>query len=45
MFVAKRSGKRVVLLAKDPVPTPWPVNFSDDIAKSEDELIRLLHKF
>jgi hypothetical protein len=25
MFIAKSSGKRVVLFAKDPVPTPWPI--------------------
>lgn len=44
MFVAKISGKRVILFAKDPVPTPWPVNFSDDIVTSEEELIKLLHE-
>ena len=44
MFIAKSSGKRVVLLAKDPVPTPWPVNFSDDIATTKEELFKLLHK-
>ena len=44
MFIAKSSGKRVVLLAKDPVPTPWPVNFSDDITTTKEELFKLLHK-
>ena len=44
MFIAKSSGKRVVLLAKDPVPTPWPINFVDDITTSEEELFKLLHK-
>ncbi|MFZ0568474.1 MAG: hypothetical protein WAM22_10760, partial [Nitrososphaeraceae archaeon] len=24
MFVAKKSGKKVILFAKDPIPTPWP---------------------
>jgi nucleoside 2-deoxyribosyltransferase len=44
MFVAKISGKMVILFAKDPVPTPWPVNFSDDIVTSQEELLKLLHK-
>jgi nucleoside 2-deoxyribosyltransferase len=42
MFVAKRSGKKVILLAKDPIPTPWPVNFSDYRVTNEGELIELL---
>jgi len=44
MFIAKSSGKRVVLFAKDPVPTPWPINFADDITTSEEELFKLLHR-
>ena len=44
MFVAKKSGKKVILFAKDPIPTPWPINFSDYRVKNEDELIELLHK-
>jgi hypothetical protein len=44
MFIAKSSGKRVVLLAKNPVPTPWPVSFADDITTSEEELFKLLHR-
>jgi nucleoside 2-deoxyribosyltransferase len=44
VFFAKKSGKKVILLAKDPVPTPWPINFSDYIVKDEDQLIELLHQ-
>jgi nucleoside 2-deoxyribosyltransferase len=44
MFVAKNSGKKVILLAKDPVPTPWPLNFSDSIITREEKLIMLLHE-
>ena len=44
MFVAKSSGKIIILFAKDPVPTPWPVNFSDEIVTSQEELLKLLHK-
>ena len=33
MFVAKNYGKKAILVVKDPIPTPWPVNFADcDIA-------------
>lgn len=42
MFVAKNSGKKVILLAKDSVPTPWSINFSDYVVTTEEELIRLL---
>jgi nucleoside 2-deoxyribosyltransferase len=44
VFFAKKSGKKVILLAKDPVPTPWPINFSDYIVNDEDQLIELLHQ-
>jgi nucleoside 2-deoxyribosyltransferase len=44
MFVAKKSGKKVILFAKDPIPTPWPINYSDYRVKNEDELIEILHK-
>lgn len=44
MFIAKNSGKQVILFAKAPVPTPWPITFSDDIVKSEQELIRSLRE-
>lgn len=27
MYIAKASDKKVILLADDPVPTPWPVYF------------------
>ena len=42
IFVAKNLGKKIILFAKDPVPTPWPVYFSDHIATSEDQLYRIL---
>jgi nucleoside 2-deoxyribosyltransferase len=43
MFVAKSLAKKIILFAKDPVPTPWPVYFSDHIVTSEDQLVRILH--
>ncbi|HET7149410.1 MAG TPA: nucleoside 2-deoxyribosyltransferase [Candidatus Nitrosopolaris sp.] len=42
MFVAKNSGKKIILLAKDPVPTPWSINFSDYVVTTEEALIKLL---
>jgi nucleoside 2-deoxyribosyltransferase len=44
MFVAKNSGKPVILFAKESVPTPWPINFSDYIVTAEEELITLLRQ-
>jgi pyruvate/2-oxoacid:ferredoxin oxidoreductase alpha subunit len=42
MEMAKKSGKKVILFAPKPVPTPWPVEFSDFVAKSKDELFEIL---
>jgi nucleoside 2-deoxyribosyltransferase len=42
IFVAKNLGKKIILFAKDPVPTPWPVYFSDLIATSEEQLYGIL---
>ena len=44
MYIAKNSNKIVILLAKDPLPTPWPVNFTDYLVRNEDDLIILLKK-
>ncbi len=44
MLMAKNIGKKIILLAKEPIPTPWPINFSDFIVKDEAELIKLLDK-
>jgi pyruvate/2-oxoacid:ferredoxin oxidoreductase alpha subunit len=45
MEMAKKSGKKVILFASKPVPTPWPVEFSDFVAKSKDELFEILCSF
>jgi hypothetical protein len=42
MFVAKHSGKKIILLAEDPVATPWSISFSDYVVTTEEELIKLL---
>ncbi len=44
-WIGKEARKRkVVLLAKTKVPSPWPVAFSDYIVKSERGLFRLLKR-
>jgi nucleoside 2-deoxyribosyltransferase len=42
LYAAKNAGKRVVVLAEGPVPTPWLVTFSDYIVTSKAELVELL---
>jgi len=44
MFVAKNSKKPVIVFAKESIPTPWPINFSDYIVTAEEELITLLRQ-
>jgi hypothetical protein len=44
MYIAKNSNKKVILLANDLLPTPWPVNFSDYIIRNEENLIKLLEE-
>ncbi len=45
LLIAKDKGKKIVLLAKDSVPTPWPIYVSDFIVRDEQELFQLLYKF
>ena len=45
MLYAKKYSKTIILLAKDKVPTPWPIFFSDYIVKSKNELLHLLHNY
>ena len=42
IVIAKNNYKQIILLASDPLPTPWPVYFSDFIVKDEQELFQLL---
>ena len=42
--VHKWGYTKTIPFAKDPVPTSWPVNFSDDIITSQEELLKLLDK-
>lgn len=44
MFVGKNEGKKIILLAKRPVPTPWLVNFSNYIISNQKQLVEVLCK-
>lgn len=44
MFVGKKEGKKIILLTKKPIHTPWLVHFSDHIVSNQNELVKLLHK-
>ncbi len=42
MEMAKKAGKTIVLYAPNPIPTPWPVHFSDYIIKNKEDMIDFL---
>lgn len=44
MYIAKQLGKIVILLAERPIPSPWPINFSDYIVTTKKGLIKLLNR-
>ena len=41
-FVAKNEGKKIILFSPNPLPTPWPLFFSDFHVKSKEELLDTL---
>ena len=43
MFIAKKARKKVILFSSKPVPSPWPIGFSDIVVTSKKELVRKLH--
>ncbi len=42
MYVAKSTGKKIILFAPESVPTPWPLFFSDFIITNELDLFKTL---
>ena len=42
MYSAKKSGKKVIFLLSEKIPTPWPLYFSDYVVKDEEELYKVL---
>ncbi len=44
-YYAFKNNKTVILYSEYPIPTPWPVYFSDNIVTSKIELIRKLKEY
>ncbi|MBU7045389.1 MAG: hypothetical protein HXS54_03045 [Theionarchaea archaeon] len=44
MNEAKRKGKKVISLAENDIPTPWPIFLSDRVVTSRDELSSFLNQ-
>jgi hypothetical protein len=44
MLIAKNKGKKIVLLAENSVPTPWPIYYTDFIARDEQDLFRIINE-
>ncbi|MDE1843888.1 MAG: hypothetical protein KGI10_01000 [Thaumarchaeota archaeon] len=44
MFVAKNAKKKVILFSNKPVPSPWPIGFSDMVVANKNDLVRKLHE-
>ena len=44
MYIAKKLGKKIILFGEKPVPTPWPIYFSDRIIKTKEDLVKELRK-
>ncbi len=43
-LIAKNEGKKIILFSPNPLPTPWPLYFSDFHVKSKEELLETLNK-
>ena len=44
MYVAKSLKKKIILFSNKPIPSPWPVRFSDIIVTNKKDLINHLQK-
>ena len=42
MAKAKEAGKTIILYSPEPIPTPWPIHFSDHVVSSHEEMIEIL---
>jgi nucleoside 2-deoxyribosyltransferase len=42
IYFAKIMGKRIVIMSKKRVPSPWPIAFSDQIIRNEEQLVLAL---
>ncbi len=44
IYFAKTLGKKVIIMSKRKVPSPWPIAFSDRIVHDEEQLILTLRE-
>lgn len=44
MYVAKSLKKKIILFSNKPIPSPWPVRFSDIMITNKKDLINHLQK-
>jgi len=44
MYIAKSLGKKIILFGEKPVPTPWPIYFSDQVILTKEKLVGELRK-
>ena len=42
MAKAKEAGKTIILYSPEPIPTPWPIHFSDHVVSNYPEMIEIL---
>ena len=42
IYFAKIMGKRIVIMSKKRVPSPWPIAFSDQMIRNEEQLVLAL---
>lgn len=43
-YYAFTRDKIIILYSEKPIPTPWPINFSNYITESKEELLEILNK-
>jgi nucleoside 2-deoxyribosyltransferase len=44
IYFAKNLGKKVIIMSKRRVPSPWPIAFSDRITRDEEQLMLVLRE-
>lgn len=42
MVKAKEAGKTIILYSPEPIPTPWPISFSNHVVSNYKEMIEML---
>jgi len=44
MFVGRKLDKTIILYSEKPMPSPWPIYFSNFVVTSRKSLLDILHK-